>query len=125
MTKLNAGKIHWIKASLCNDEYASDEELVAYFIKNGPMTKEQAKQWVDRRMYYMGGNDRFQKMIAVLPRQQACFHCAGTQIKVILYPQTWWLECVQCGDIIPYEEQRAFSLNREFLNPTGLHPVGS
>jgi hypothetical protein len=125
MTKLNAEKIHWIKASLCNDESASDEELVQHFIKEGPMTEAEAKAWVARRMYYLGGNEVFQKMIAVLPRQQACPHCAGTQMKVILYPHTWWLECVQCGDVLPYEEQRAFSLNRALRNPTGLHPVSS
>jgi hypothetical protein len=119
MTKLNAKTIHWIKASLCNDETATDEELVAYLSKEGPLTQAEAQAWVDRRIYYLGGNEAFQKMIAVLPRQQACPHCAATQMKVILYPSTWWLECLQCGDVIPYEEKRVFSLNREDRNPTG------
>ncbi len=123
MTKLNAKTIHWIKATLCNDETATDEEMVAYLSKAGPLTRAEAQAWVERRMYYLGGNEALQKMIAVLPRHQACPHCAATQMKVILYPSTWWLECVQCGDVLPYEEQRAFSLNRALRNPTGLHPV--
>lgn len=112
MTKLDAKTIHWIKATLSNDEYATDEAMVAYFSQEGRMTQAEAEQWVARRMFYLGGNEAFHKKIAVLPRQKACPHCTATQMNVILYPSTWWLECDQCGDVISYEEKRAFSLNR-------------
>ena len=46
-------KEYWIKSVLSNDEDSSDEELVAYFMKEGPMSEEEARQWVAKRKFYL------------------------------------------------------------------------
>ena len=43
---------NWIKATLTNDEYSSDEEMMQYFITEGPMSKKEAELWVAKRSYY-------------------------------------------------------------------------
>lgn len=43
----------WIKAELSNNESSSDEELVTYFMQEGPMTKEEATQWVSKRDFFL------------------------------------------------------------------------
>jgi hypothetical protein len=44
---------NWIKSTLSNDEYSSDEELIEYFMTEGPMSKEEAEKWVAQRSFYM------------------------------------------------------------------------
>ncbi len=39
----------WISATLTNDESSSDEELINYFIKEGPMSRTEAKFYVEQR----------------------------------------------------------------------------
>lgn len=43
----------WIKATLSNDEYSTDEEMVEYFMTEGKLTKEEAQKWVAQRSFYM------------------------------------------------------------------------
>ena len=43
----------WIKSVLSNDEYSSDEELVAYLMQEGNMTEVEAKTWVSKRNFYL------------------------------------------------------------------------
>ena len=43
----------WIKDVLSNDEYASDEEMVTYFMQEVGLTKEEAKAWVAKRDFYL------------------------------------------------------------------------
>jgi putative acetyltransferase len=47
------GLHNWIAATLSNDENSTDEELVAYFIKEGPMSKEQAQKYVAQRSAFL------------------------------------------------------------------------
>lgn len=47
-------KLYWIEAVLTNDENATDEELVKYFIKEGSMSEAEAKEWVAKRSEYLG-----------------------------------------------------------------------
>ena len=44
--------ISWIKQTLSNDEYSSDEEMLEYFIKEGPLSSEEAAQWLALRHQY-------------------------------------------------------------------------
>src|SRR5258708_889690 len=46
-------KEHWIQSVLSNDEYASDEELVDYFMHEGGLTSEEAQAWVAKRDFYL------------------------------------------------------------------------
>jgi hypothetical protein len=46
-------KKHWIQAVLSNDEYSSDEELIAHFMNEGNMTEREAKKWVSKRKFYL------------------------------------------------------------------------
>lgn len=41
----------WIKDQLTNNEYASDEELLAAFVAGG-VPEAEAKQWIARRSFY-------------------------------------------------------------------------
>lgn len=43
----------WIAAELSNNESSSDVELIIYFMQEGPMTKEEATQWVSKRAFYL------------------------------------------------------------------------
>jgi len=43
----------WVKSILSNDEFMSDEELVEYFIEEGPMSREEAEKWVSKREFYL------------------------------------------------------------------------
>jgi hypothetical protein len=43
----------WIKQTLANDEYSSDEELLEYFMKEGGLSRDEAVQWVALRPQYM------------------------------------------------------------------------
>ena len=44
--------ISWIKQTLSNDEYSSDEEMLEYFMKEGPLSYEEASQWLALRPQY-------------------------------------------------------------------------
>jgi hypothetical protein len=44
---------HWVEAVLTNDETASNEELVAYFMREGNFTKEEAALLVSKRGEYV------------------------------------------------------------------------
>lgn len=46
-------KEHWIRDILTNDEYSTDEELVAYFVDNG-LKEAYAKKRVAKRSDYRG-----------------------------------------------------------------------
>lgn len=50
--KLTADDIRWIEGVLANDEQSTDDELVAYFEKNG-LTAQQAKDVVGYRDTYL------------------------------------------------------------------------
>lgn len=50
---MNSQTEQWIKSVLSNDEYSSDEELLLYFVKEGPMTEEVAKEWISKRDFYL------------------------------------------------------------------------
>jgi hypothetical protein len=43
--------IYWVKATLTNDENASDEEMRASFIDGG-LTDAQADEWIAKRRFY-------------------------------------------------------------------------
>lgn len=43
--------IYWVKATLTNDENASDEEMRAYFVEGG-LTEAQADEWMAKRDFY-------------------------------------------------------------------------
>ena len=45
----------WYEAVLANDENATDEEMVAYFVKEGPMSEQAARNLVSMRMDYLRG----------------------------------------------------------------------
>lgn len=42
----------WIKDVLSNDEYSTNEELLAYFTSEGVAEKE-AQDWISKRSFYM------------------------------------------------------------------------
>ena len=44
----------WVRDTLCNDEYSSDEEMVHYFMAEGQVSEAQARAWVAERAYYGG-----------------------------------------------------------------------
>ena len=44
---------HWVEAVLTNDETASNEELVEYFMREGNFTKEEAELLVSKRGEYL------------------------------------------------------------------------
>jgi hypothetical protein len=44
---------HWVEAVLTNDEAASNEELVAYFMEEGKFTKAEAELLVTKRGEYL------------------------------------------------------------------------
>jgi hypothetical protein len=48
---MNEQTIYWVKTQLTNDEYASDEEMRAYFIEGG-LTAEEADEWLAKRGFY-------------------------------------------------------------------------
>ena len=50
---MDAKTISWIKQTLSNDEYSSDEEMLEYFMKEGPLSSEEAAQWLALRRQYM------------------------------------------------------------------------
>jgi hypothetical protein len=50
---LDAQTAHWVAAVLTNDETASNEELVAYFMREGKFTKEEAEVLVSKRGEYL------------------------------------------------------------------------
>ena len=55
MKNLNPKSLpEWVRDSLCNDEYSSDEELVQYFMAEGKVSEAQARAWVAERAYYGG-----------------------------------------------------------------------
>jgi len=43
----------WAKSVLSNDEYSSDEELIEYFMTEGPMMEDKAKMLVAKRSFYL------------------------------------------------------------------------
>ena len=43
--------ILWVKSQLTNDEYATDEEMRAYFIEGG-LTEAEADEWIAKRNFY-------------------------------------------------------------------------
>ena len=49
---MDAKTISWLKQTLANDEYSSDEELLEYFMKEGPLSYEEAAQWLALRPQY-------------------------------------------------------------------------
>ena len=53
MNSLDFQTGHWVEAVLTNDETASDEELVAYFMHEGNFTKEEAEILVSKRGEYI------------------------------------------------------------------------
>jgi hypothetical protein len=50
---LDSQTAHWIEAVLTNDETASNEELVAYFMREGNFTREEAALLVSKRGEYL------------------------------------------------------------------------
>src|SRR5688500_18184581 len=42
----------WIKQTLANNEYSSDEEMLEYFMKEGGLSRDEADQWVALRPEY-------------------------------------------------------------------------
>jgi hypothetical protein len=53
MNSLDFQTAHWVEAVLTNDEIASDEELVAYFMQEGNFTNEEAEILVSKRGEYI------------------------------------------------------------------------
>ena len=53
MNSLDLQTAHWVAAVLTNDETASDDELVAYFMQEGNFTKEEAELLVSKRGEYV------------------------------------------------------------------------
>lgn len=41
--------IKWIDSTLLNDEDSTDQEIINYFVKNGPMSKVEAEFYVAQR----------------------------------------------------------------------------
>ena len=46
---MDAKTKQWIKSTLSNDEYSSDEEMLEYFMKEGPLSYEEAARWLALR----------------------------------------------------------------------------
>ena len=53
MNSLDFQTAHWVEVVLTNDETASDDELVAYFMQEGNFTKEEAELLVTKRGEYL------------------------------------------------------------------------
>ena len=53
MNSLDSQTAHWVAAVLTNDETASDDELVAYFMHEGNFTREEAEVLVANRMEFL------------------------------------------------------------------------
>jgi hypothetical protein len=53
INSLDVQTAHWVEAVLTNDETASNEELVAYFMREGNFTKEEAELLVSKRGEYV------------------------------------------------------------------------
>jgi hypothetical protein len=53
MNSLDFQTVHWVEAVLTNDETASNEELVTYFMREGNFTKEEAELLVAKRGEYL------------------------------------------------------------------------
>jgi cupin superfamily acireductone dioxygenase involved in methionine salvage len=53
MNSLDFQTAHWVEAVLTNDETASDDELVEYFMQEGNFTKEEAELLVTKRGEYL------------------------------------------------------------------------
>ena len=53
MNRLDSQTAHWVAAVLTNDETASDDELVAYFMEEGKFTKAEAEVLVTKRSEYV------------------------------------------------------------------------
>ncbi len=50
---LIAQTAHWVEAVLTNDETASDDELVVYFMAEGSFTQEEAELLVSKREEFL------------------------------------------------------------------------
>ena len=53
MNRLDSQTAYWAAAVLTNDETASDDELVAYFMEEGKFTKAAAAVLVTKRSEYV------------------------------------------------------------------------
>jgi hypothetical protein len=53
MNSLDSQTAQWVAAVLTNDETASDDELVAYFMQEGHFTKDEAAVLVTKRSEYV------------------------------------------------------------------------
>ena len=53
LNSLDSQTAHWVAAVLTNDETASDDELVAYFMEEGKFTKAEAAVLVTKRSEYV------------------------------------------------------------------------
>lgn len=49
-------RLDWIEAVLSNDETATDDELIGYFITEGKLSLKAAQAWVAKRDDYISGN---------------------------------------------------------------------
>jgi hypothetical protein len=49
LNSLDVQTAHWVAAVLTNDETASNDELVAYFMREGNFTQEEAELLVAKR----------------------------------------------------------------------------
>src|SRR5436189_2495889 len=122
MTKLNAKTIAWLKDTLTNDEVSTNEELMAWFITEGKLTKAEAEKWVNLRSAYRMG---IPKTVAVVQNTLACSHCQAQLLHVVLHSQGWWLECADCGNVLSEKEQQTYFMEplRKVL-PNGESPNG-
>ena len=50
---MDAETKQWIKSTLSNDEYSSDEEMLEYFMKEGGLSRDEATRWVALRPNYL------------------------------------------------------------------------
>ena len=105
MTKLNAKTINWLKDTLTNDEVSTDEELMAWFITEGKLTKVEAEKWVNLRSAYRIG---IPKTVAVVQPTFACTHCQAQLLHVVLHYKGWLLECAGCGNVLSEKEQQIY-----------------
>ena len=105
MTKLTAKTIAWLKDTLTNDEVSTDEELMAWFIEEGKLTKAEAEKWVNLRRAYRIG---LPKAVAMLQHTFPCAHCQAQLLQVVLHYQGWWLECAHCGNVLSEQEQQTY-----------------
>jgi hypothetical protein len=53
LNSLDVHTAHWVEAVLTNDETASNEELVEYFMREGDFTKEEAELLISKRSEYL------------------------------------------------------------------------